>query len=393
MPEKKELTKFSYIYAFLLGITIMVLIYVVFDKTRSIAAPVPSVQVDTNVITTNPETGQIYLNGTSIPITKVGSTDTTVVVSPVYLGVEIMPIDANMAKALSLSSDVGVLVNLVMPDSPAQKAGLKRGDVIVALDNKPVKDVETFKALLAKYKPGDKVKITYIRNGSRASAYAYLVALPALQKTASTQDAAPSGWGISLSPLSQVIRTTFNIPANITGIAIVAVEPGGVADTAGLKAGDVIMSVDKTAVYDLESFFNAISADRNNTALLDVYSQGTTRYVPIDSTSIKLTATTTPTTLGQKLATIFTKGAPISPGSMVQTADTTTAVNRPTTVPGDTNTGGSSGSTTGMNRPSQVPSQSSGSNNDVVFFIGLLLLVILYLAYREYHRPPDPEKE
>ena len=60
---------------------------------------------------------------------------------------------------------------------------------------------------------------------------------------------------------------------------------------------------------------------------------------------------------------------------------------------GSSSSGGSSStSTTGMNRPSTVPSQS-GSTNDVVLFIGLLLLVILYLAYREYHRPRETRKD
>ena len=358
-------------------------------------------QVETSVVTTNPATGEISIDGVAVAVTKVGNTDTTVNTTRVYLGVEIMTIDDAMAQALKLSSDNGVLVNMVVPDSPAQKAGLRRGDVIFSLDNKIVKDVETFKEILAKYNPGDRVKIVYIRNNSRALAYAYLTAFPALQKTAATADfTSPSGWGVSLSPLSNVIRTTYNIPANITGIAILAVEPGGVADKAGLSAGDVIMSVNKTAIKDLDEFFNAIAASKNDTALLDIYSQGTYRYVPIDATAIKLTTTTTQATgqssVTQKLFSIFTGGAPFTSSNITQTADSTTAFNRPTTVVGDTTTGGTSTggsspttSTTGMNRPSQVPSQSTSPNNDIVLFIGLLILIILAFGYREYHRPSE----
>ena len=93
------------------------------------------------------------------------------------------------------------------------------------------------------------------------------------------------------------------------------------------------------------------------------------------------------------------KGGKFAQDDNVQLAADTTAFNRPSTVPGDENTGGTSStsggttsSTTGMNRPSSVPSQSSGPANDTVLFIGLLILLILYLAYREYHRPPEVKK-
>jgi len=187
-----------------------------------------------------------------------------------------------------------------------------------------------------------------------------------------------------------------------------AVDPGGVADEAGLKPGDVITGVDRTGVTDLDDFFNAVLADKNNMALLDVYSQGASRYVPIDSTSIKVVADQDQTqvwdraSLRQKLFSIFTGGAPFAADdeedegpkggkfadeNVTLTSDNV-AFNRPSSPPGEANAGGTS--STGdiaLNRPSEVPPQISGANNDTVLFIGLLLLLILYLAHREYHRP------
>jgi hypothetical protein len=159
----------------------------------------------------------------------------------------------------------------------------------------------------------------------------------------------------------------------------------------------------------MDDFFRALSSDNDNIALLDVYSQGSVRYVPLDSSGFLEAAdqTQTQTTLRQKIFSIFTGGMPFADedeedeegpkgGKFAQddvqlTADNT-AFNRPTTVPGDENTGGDTTSTTGMNRPSSVPSQSGGPANDTVLFIGLLILLILYLSYREYTRPPEVEK-
>ena len=99
------------------------------------------------------------------------------------------------------------------------------------------------------------------------------------------------------------------------------------------------------------------------------------------------------------MTSVLTGGAPVA--NVQLTVGDNPAFNRPSTVPGDENTGGTSStsstsggttsSTTGMNRPSQVPSQL-GSTNDTVLFIGLLILLIMYLSYREYTRPTEAKK-
>jgi len=171
--------------------------------------------------------------------------------------------------------------------------------------------------------------------------------------------------------------------------------------------GDVIMGIDKMPISDMDDFFSSLSADRDSTALLDVYSQGQMRYVPMDSSGVTevVDRTQSQETLRKRIFSIFTGGMPFATDDdndeegpkggkfaqdNIELAAENTAFNRPSTVPGDENTGGSGPSNvTGMNRPSTVPSQSGGPTNDVVLFIGLLLLVILYLAYREYHRPVE----
>ncbi len=309
-----------------------------------------------------------------------------------FLGVEVLSIRPLLVEQLNLPPGGGVLVNNVVSESPAATAGLMRGDVIVSLNKFAVEDVDAFREVMLELKPADTVRIVYVRDGGKDSVYAELAAA-ATQTTASV-DPGDSGWGISLSDLTSTLRATLGIPDDITGVVILSVVPGSSADQANLSAGDVIMGIDKMPISNLGEFFSALAADNDNTALLDVYSQGRMSYVPMDSfADVRLTGGT-PFSTDDDDDEEGPKGGKFARDDVTLTSDNT-AFNRPSAVPGDTNTGGSTGSsstTTGMNRPSAVPPQLSGSTNDTVLFVGLLLLVILYLAYREYHRPMEAGK-
>ena len=394
MTEKTMPKKFNPLFAFVLGVGIMIVMYLLFAATTR--------WEQRN--RTGSDTDSSGTATASAEVINVGSLTTasnveTVQTPSAFLGVQIISVNSVIAEQLGISSKKGVLINGVAPNSPAQQAGLKRGDVIIALNNRNVKDEVRFKEILAELEPGAKVRIVYIRDEKKDSTYALLAQAPSLLKTiaqsTATSGVSTSNWGISLSPLTPSLRKLFAIPPDIQGVVILSVTPGAVADKAGLVVGDVITSVGKTPVSDINDFFSAIMADKDNIALLDVFSQGQTRYVPLDSSAIKLVAdqtqTQSQTTLRQKIVALFTGG------SLTLTAGDTTAFNRPSSVPGDVNTGGSTGGSsggstaTGMNRPSEVPSQSGGPTNEIVLFVGLLLLVILYFVYREYYdRPVKP---
>ena len=391
MTNEKPTNRFKYLLAFIFGIVIMIIVYGLFEGTAR-RTRVGSTESDI-VKTAN--------------IVQIAGVEEAPFSPSAFLGVEILTVNSVIAKQLSLSNASGVLVNSVVADSPAQKAGLKRGDVIISLDGNIIEDIDSFRQIMAELNPGEMVRIVFIRNGQKDMAYAELVKSPTLLETAKGSGSSESDWGVALSPLSSTLRKSLNIPPDIGGVAILSIAPGRSADQAGLMPGDVIMGIDKTPISDMDDFFSSLSADRDSTALLDVYSKGEMRYVPMDSSGVTEVAdqTQSRTTLRQRIFSIFTGGMPFATdddddeegpkgGKFAQdnvelTADNT-AFNRPSTVPGDDNTGGLGPSNvTGMNRPSTVPSQSSGPTNDVVLFIGLLLLVILYLAYREYHRPVE----
>jgi len=204
-----------------------------------------------------------------------------------YLGVDITDIDDVLAENLDLKGKTGVFVNNVIPGSPAEEAGLKRSDVLAAFNNRDTEDVENFKELIKEVEPGDTVRIVYVRDGKKRNTYATLAPASFFIKTANTVDEDSTDWGVSLAPLTDEARTMFNIPENIDGVIILSLTQGGIADQAGLEAGDVIAGINQIQISGMSDFFDAALDDTDDTALLDVYSNGRLRYAPIDSSGIQ----------------------------------------------------------------------------------------------------------
>jgi len=405
VEKKKTKGKPSALWAFLFGIILMLGVYILFESAPN-RLRLGSIDDTTDTTTDIVKTTNIV---------QTAAVEYVSVRPSVFFGVEVLSVNSIIAEQLSLPGERGVLVNGVVDGSPAKAAGLQRGDAILSLDSKAVKDIDSFRQLLAAYNPGDNVRIAYIRNAQKDTVYAQLVGLPEKSGTAKDADSSDTDWGVSLSDISSAMRNSLNIPADIGGIAILSVTPGGAADKAGLQPTDVITGIDRTPVSSMDEFFRALSSDNDSIALLDVYRRGSVRYVPLDSSGILEVAdqTQTQTTLRQKIFSIFTGGMPFgddddddegpkggkfADDDVQLTTGDNPAFNRPSTVPGDENTGGTSdwtpgtpggtSNSTGMNRPTEVPPQLS-STNDTVLFIGLLLLLILYLAYREYTRPAE----
>jgi len=242
---------------------------------------------------------------TDKPIVQTALTGEQTVSPSAFLGVEITSVDTVIAEQLSLPGDCGVLVNSVVDESPAQKAGLQRGDCLLSLNNIAVKDVDGFREIMAELNPGDNARIIYVRNGQKDIAYTTLANSSAVPETA--QEPGDSDWGVSLSVLSSDLRSLLRIGANIDGIVILSVTTGGLADEAGLQAGDVITAINNTPITDMSDFFDALTADKDGTALLDVYSQGTLRYVALDPSGVVTAiAQTQPSSLLDRVLSVFT---------------------------------------------------------------------------------------
>jgi membrane-associated protease RseP (regulator of RpoE activity) len=222
----------------------------------------------------------------------------------VFLGVEIMSVDADIAEQFGLPKACGVLVKNVIDNSPADKAGLQRSDVILSVNNIAVENVDGFREIMAQLNPGDNVRIIYIRSGQKYTTYATLANLSAA--AAIVENGNDADWGVSLSVLSSNLRTSLRIPADIDGIVILSVMPGGLADEAGLQEGDVITGINNTPIASMSDFFDAITAGDDNIALLDIYSKGQLRYIALDSSAVAAVAQQRQKSLLDRIISIFT---------------------------------------------------------------------------------------
>jgi serine protease Do len=200
----------------------------------------------------SPSGGNIGI-GFSIPVNMARSVMGDLIddgrVSRGRLGVTIQPITSELAESLKLESIAGALINDVQADGPAAAAGVKRGDVITAINGEPVADGNALRNRIAQLGPGGKAELTIVRNGRMQKLTATLEELPS-----ATADAAPAGrggnataGGLAVEPLTPQRARQMGIEGE-SGLVVTRVEPDGPAADAGFRSGDVIQEVDGQAV-------------------------------------------------------------------------------------------------------------------------------------------------
>ncbi len=156
-----------------------------------------------------------------------------------FLGVSIQDVDARIAEVMSLPPG-GVLVSDVAPQSPADEAGFRAGDVVVELDGKPVQDVARFRYEVASAGPGATFSAVVLRDGERHTLNGRLgdADRPA------EQEAAGLVGGARLEPLTEALRREADLPPRIRGLYVRDAGDGPLA-RAGVHAGDVVLDVDR----------------------------------------------------------------------------------------------------------------------------------------------------
>ncbi len=183
-------------------------------------------------------------------------------VSRGWLGVQVQALDEDLAQSLKVPDGKGALVSNVSPNSPAEKAGLKPGDVVRRIDGKPVADSADFAQDVASRAPGSTVDMTVLRDGSQKTLDAKLGTFPDRQgrEAASAQDKGQLGIGIET--LTPDLAQGLDLPSNAHGVVVMQVQPGSRADNAGLQEHDVIVSVNGQSVSDISGFRSAIDKAR-----------------------------------------------------------------------------------------------------------------------------------
>jgi serine protease Do len=205
-----------------------------------------------------------------------------------YLGVMIQDLNPTLAKEFKLKSNEGALVGDVVPDGPADKAGLKSGDVIEKLDGKPVADSRHLKMEVAREAPGSIVKLQVLRDNSTKTFDVRLKELPGSDKLAQNgggdEDKSATLQGVGVTDLDSRARQQFNIPAHVKGALVTQVEPDSAAAEAGLKQGDVIMEINRHEVTSADDAVRLTEHPKDRTTLLHVWSENGSRYMVVDET-------------------------------------------------------------------------------------------------------------
>lgn len=193
------------------------------------------------------------------------------------LGINIQNLTADTARALELKETAGVLVSNVKSGGAADKAGLKRGDIITAVNGEKTEDSNILRNKIAGTLPGTEIKLTILRDGGTQDLTATLDELNADSNPANptpksgdeTPGSSESGkLGLSLQPLSADAARQLNVPAGTEGLVVTDVDQAGAAAEAGIARGDVIMEINRKPVKSVEDVQSALNAAGDRPILL-----------------------------------------------------------------------------------------------------------------------------
>jgi serine protease Do len=212
-------------------------------------------------------------------------------VSRGYLGAEIQPMTPEIAAALGIKEEKGAIVASVVPGGPASKAGFEQGDVVTAIDGKPVEDSRDLVRRVGGSVAGSNSDFTIERQGQTKTVKVQIGARPD-DRVASNEPATPSAMpatasamGLGLTAVTPDARKTYNLDESISGVVITKVDPSSDAADKGLQPGDVVMKVGSKVVHTPQDVKDGVSEAQKGgrkSVLLLVASQGASRYVPID---------------------------------------------------------------------------------------------------------------
>jgi len=208
-----------------------------------------------------------------------------------YLGVSLQTITPELAESFRLPDTDGALIGGVQPNTPAAKAGMKAGDVIVDFNGKRVTDSSHLRLMVAQTPPKTPVNFKVLRDAKEKSFSVALAELPDDLETAA-RDVNPgeeenvrqpaSLEGVELADLNNQTRRQFGIPQRIRGALVTRVDEDSAAADAGLRPGSVIMEIGQRPVDDVEAAVDVLRDTKGKRLRLWVYTQGATQYLSVE---------------------------------------------------------------------------------------------------------------
>ena len=204
-----------------------------------------------------------------------------------FLGIGIQNVDEDLEHQFGLPDTNGALVSQVNKNSPADKAGLKVGDVVVRYNGKKVEDTQHLRNLVAATAPGERAELTVVRDGKERS-FKITVGELATAKNetgggggeSEEQKSASSDLGLTVAPLTAAAAKQYNLDENDKGVLVTDVEDGSPAAEADLRPGDLITEIDRQPVTSMAEFRDALARAKDKESVLILAKRdGASRFV------------------------------------------------------------------------------------------------------------------
>ena len=199
------------------------------------------------------------------------------------IGVIVQPVTPEIAEAFDLKDKTGALVGEVTPGSPAERSGLKPGDVILEFGGKKVEGSAELRLMVSKAQPGSEIPAVVFRDGKTLD-LTLTIGGSTKSSTAATDPTAIESPldGLEVREIDNSIRRRLGLPARLGGVLVASIDPVSPAARTGLQPGDVIFEINRRPVSGMRQFSEALRQSTGQRLLLRVWSRGTARYLVLE---------------------------------------------------------------------------------------------------------------
>lgn len=206
------------------------------------------------------------------------------------LGVNIQNITGDMAEALKLPNTEGVLISNVQAGSSADKAGIKRNDVVTAINGEKIEDSNVLRNKVAGTLPGTEIKLSILRNGEQQEITAVLGEMESDSAEATKPEsneekpAASTGnakLGVTMQPVTPALAKQYGLGSDSEGMVVTNVDRNGVAALAGIVRGDVLLEINRQPVNSADAVQSALDQAGTGAVALLISRRGSTVYVTV----------------------------------------------------------------------------------------------------------------
>ncbi|PHX71797.1 MAG: hypothetical protein CK548_05975 [Opitutia bacterium] len=204
------------------------------------------------------------------------------------LGVETQPLEPDLIAAFNVKQ--GALISEVRAGGPADKGGIKGGDVVTRVEQTEIKDHRQLQQMIARLAPGKEVTIAYVRDGQPAETKVKLGSASAEKAANNTERAGDIADtegvldDVSIDEVTAEFREQLNVPSRIQGVLVTSVAPGGPSSRAGIQPGDIILELDRRAARTVEEAVKLSEEIKGPKILVQLWREGRVRLLVVDET-------------------------------------------------------------------------------------------------------------